>query len=76
MTEQLREPMTFREMTLRIFAGQPVPHVLWQPRMEPWFDWHKQFKRLSPPWRDQTVTEFYDALGCSMRYIHYYTGSP
>ncbi|MBC7237751.1 MAG: hypothetical protein H5T69_18065, partial [Chloroflexi bacterium] len=21
-------------------------------------------------------TEFYDALGCSMRYIHYYTGSP
>lgn len=69
-------PMTFREMNLRVFEGKPIPHIFFQPRMEPWLHWHKMFDQLSTRLREMTVTEFYDDLDCSMRYIHYYTGMP
>ena len=68
--------MTFREMNLRVFEGQPIPHVFFQPRMEPWFDWHRSFGQLPPRYSEMTVREFYDDLDCSMRYVHYYTGMP
>jgi len=63
-------------MNRRIFRNQTVPHVLWQPRMEPWFSWHRQFGELSRQWDGKTVLDFYDALDCSMRYVHYYTHQP
>jgi hypothetical protein len=68
--------MTFREMNLRVFQGKPVPHVFFQPRMEPWLHWHCIFDRLPPRYQGASVTEFYDDLDCSMRYIHYYTDIP
>jgi hypothetical protein len=70
--------MTFREMNLNVFAGQPVPHVLFQPRLEPWFDWHKNFGLDAMParYRGQSLTEFFDQHHISMRYVHYYTGMP
>lgn len=69
--------MTFREMTLRVFQGKPNPHVLFQPRFEPWFDWHRQFDSLPAECQGgKTVEQVYDQIGCSMRYIHYYTGQP
>ncbi|MBM3189508.1 MAG: hypothetical protein FJZ90_12380 [Chloroflexi bacterium] len=71
-----RPGMTFREMNLRVFDGRPAPHVFWQPRMEPWFDWHRMFGQLPEAYREATVRDFYDDLDCSMRYLHYYTGVP
>jgi len=68
--------LTFREMNLRVFQGRPIPHVLFQPRIEPWYAWHKQFGRLPERYRDMTLPELFDDLGVSMRYIHYYTGMP
>ena len=68
--------MTFREMNRRVFDGQAIPHVLFQPRMEPWFHWHTLFGQLPAAYREATVRDFYDDLDCSMRYIHYYTDIP
>lgn len=74
--ESTADEMTFREMNLRIFQDRSVPHVLFQPRMEPWLHWHRIFDRLPPRYEGASVTEFYDDLDCSMRYIHYYTDIP
>jgi hypothetical protein len=68
--------MTFREMNLRVFQGEPVPHVFFQPRFEPWFDWHRQFDSLPVELRGLSLTEAYDLVGASMRTVHYYTGQP
>jgi hypothetical protein len=68
--------MTFREMNLRVFAGEPIPHVFFQPRFEPWYDWQKKFGHLPEQYADHSLMETYDALQVSMRYVHYYTGMP
>jgi hypothetical protein len=68
--------MNFREMNLRIFQGRPVPNVLFQPRFEPWYHWHKIFNQMPAAYQDMSVRDLYDHLGVSMRYMHYYTGIP
>src|SRR6476659_5722592 len=68
--------MSFREMTLRVFQRRPIPHVLFQPRFEPWFDWHRQFNSLPDQLKSLTVADAYDLAGASMRYVDYYTGQP
>lgn len=68
--------MTFREMTLRVFRREPIPHVLFQPRFEPWFAWTKQFGQLPARYRDMSIAEVYDDVGCSMRTMQYYSGIP
>lgn len=68
--------MNFRQMNLNVFAGEPIPHVLFQPRFEPWYDWQKQFGNLPERFRDKTLREMYDGFQVSMRYVHYYTGMP
>jgi len=66
--------MSFREMNLRVFQGQPIPHVLFQPRFEPWHHWHEIFHAFPPAYAGMSVRDLYDHLGVSMRYMHYYTG--
>jgi len=68
--------MNFREMTLNVFAGRPVPHVFFQPRFEPWYDWQKRAGALPDKYQKLGLLGTYDDLGCSMRYIHYYTPVP
>ncbi len=68
------QPMTFKEMNLRIFQGKPVQHVLFQPRFEPWFHWHEIFDKMPEPYQGMRIRDLYDHLGVSMRYMHYYTG--
>jgi hypothetical protein len=68
--------MSFRQMNLNVFARQPNPHVLFQPRMEPWFHWHQLFGGLPERYTQSTVKELYQDVDCSMRYVHYYTGMP
>jgi hypothetical protein len=68
--------MTFREMNLSVFAGEPIPHVFFQPRFEPWYDWQKKFGHLPEEYAGHSLMEIYDALQVSMRYVHYYTGMP
>ena len=68
--------MTLKEMNLRVFRGEPLPHVFFQPRFEPWFDWHRQFNSLPPQLAGMSLREVYDWIGASMRTVHYYTGQP
>jgi len=68
--------MTLKEMNLRVFRGDPVPHVFFQPRFEPWYEWHKQFDCLPQKLTDLSLREVYDMIGASMRTVHYYTGQP
>lgn len=68
--------MTLKEMNVAIFEGKQIPHVLFQPRIEPWYEWHKQFNKLPARYKDKSLLELYDDLGLSMRYVHYYTGMP
>jgi len=68
--------MTKREMNIRVFEKREIPQVLFQPRIEPWYFWHKQFGRLPGEYKDMNLLELYDELNLSMRYVHYYTGMP
>jgi hypothetical protein len=68
--------MTKREMNLQVFQGIKCPHVFFQPRMEPWFAWHKQFNTLPQEFKNSSLLDFYDRLDVSMRYIHYYSDIP
>ncbi len=73
---QTEQPMTFREMNLRVFQGQPIPHVLFQPRFEPWYEWHRLFGKLPKRYEALGLQGTFDDLSVSMRYLHYYTGMP
>jgi hypothetical protein len=68
--------MNFREMNLRIFQGKPVPHVFFQPRFEPWYDWHRTFNTLPERYCGLSLLNLYDQMQVSMRTVHYYTGMP
>jgi len=63
-------------MTLRVFRGESLSHIFFQPRIEPWYAWHKQFNRLPERYQNLTLQELFDDLHVSMRYVHYYTGMP
>ena len=67
--------MSLREMNLRVFRGEAIPHVLFQPRIEPWYEWHRIFNHLGR-YQRLSMPGFFDDLGVSMRYVHYYTGMP
>jgi len=68
--------LSFREINLRVFQGKPYPHIFFQPRLEPWYDWHRIFNKLPEAYREMGLRGFFDRLGASMRYVHYYTGMP
>jgi len=72
----VQHAMTFRQMNLNVFRGEPIPHVLFQPRVEPWYDWHKTFDSLPEQYQRLGLRGFFDELHISMRYVHYYTGMP
>lgn len=68
--------MTCREMNLKIFQGQPIPHVLFQPRIEPWVDLSIRKGTFPPAMAGLEMRDVYKHLGLSMRYIQYFTGQP
>lgn len=68
--------MNYREMNLRVFQGLPVPHVFFQPRFEPWYDWHRIFNSMPARFEGMSLLDLYDYVGASMRTVHYYTGIP
>jgi hypothetical protein len=68
--------MTFQAMNLAVFRGEPLPHVFFQPRIEPWYHWHQLFGQLPEAYARMDIPTWFDHLDCSMRYVHYYTGMP
>jgi hypothetical protein len=68
--------VNFQEMNLRVFQRKSIPNVIFQPRIEPWFHWHKIFNQLPEKYQYYQIPDLFDDLNTSMRYIHYYTGIP
>lgn len=68
--------MNFREMNLAVFQGKPLPHVFFQPRFEPWYEWHTIFNCMPRRFEGKSLRDVYDELQVSMRTVHYYTGMP
>ncbi len=63
-------------MNLAVFEGKPLERVFHQPRIEPWWDLHRQRGTLPKEIEGKGIMEVYDHLGVSMRYMQYYTGLP
>ena len=61
--------MSFKEANLKIFEGEKMPFVLFQPRFEPWYNWHKKRDILPDEFKNSSVFEIYDKLKVSMRYL-------
>lgn len=59
--------MTFRELNLSIFRRETVSRVLWQPRIEHWYETHKAQGTLPERYRAMSLLEVFDDLGCSVR---------
>lgn len=66
--------ITFRDMNLNVFAGRPIPHVLFQPRLVSWYEWHRIFGTLPEKHQNLSLLELHDDLQVSMRYMHRCTG--
>lgn len=59
--------MTFRELNLRIFRREPVTRVLWQPRIEHWYETNRRQGSLPARYRGMSLIEVFDDLNCSIR---------
>lgn len=59
--------MTFRERTLAIFAHRPVDNIVYQPRIEHWYNMNKRDETLPERYKDSSLLDVYDDLGCSIR---------
>ena len=60
-------PMSARELNLRIFRREPVNRILWQPRIERWYNVNKEEGTLPERYGAMTLLEVFDDLGCSPR---------
>lgn len=68
--------MNYREMNLRVFRGESLPHIFFQPRFEPWYVWHDQFDSLPEQLQGKSLVDVYNEVDCSQRYVDYGTGNP
>ncbi|MCC7409693.1 MAG: hypothetical protein IT442_16630 [Phycisphaeraceae bacterium] len=70
--------MNRRQMNLAVFERtvRPTDPVFFQPRVEPWFAWHRTMGKLPARYAGMDTRGFMDDLGVSMRYLHYYTDQP
>lgn len=68
--------LTFRDLNLRVFQRQPLPHIFFQPRIEPWFQWHARRGLLPPDLQGLNLGQAFDVLPAGMRYLNYWTGIP
>ena len=60
--------MTLHELNRRIFKREHTgKQVLWQPRIDHWYHTHKREGTLPERYRDMTLLEVFDDLGCSPR---------
>ncbi len=65
-----------RELNLKIFEKKVKNQVLFQPRIEWWYQWNKVRGTLPKRYQKMSLIEVFDYLGASIRYYEYYTGLP
>ena len=59
--------MTFRERALAIFAHEPVDNIVYQPRIEHWYNVNKAQGALPERYKDLSVLDVFADLDCSIR---------
>lgn len=64
--------MTLRERNLAVWRREPVNAVMWQPRIEHWYNMNRAAGTLPPRYRNMSLLGVFDDLGCSPRpYDHF-----
>ncbi len=61
--------MDFRAEARKIFQGDPNAKVVWQPRIEHWFNMNRKRGTLPEQFKDSDIFEVYKDLDASVRYI-------
>jgi len=64
--------MTFRERHLATFEHKPLDRICFQPRIEHWYNTNKRQGTLPARYREMSILEVYDDLGCSVRSYPYF----
>lgn len=60
--------MTFRERIRRTFRKEKVDKIVWQPRLEHWYNTHKLLGKLPDRYKEAKLLDVYDDLHASVRY--------
>ena len=66
--------MNFRERNLAIFAHEPVDNIVYQPRIEHWYNVNKAQGTLPERYKDMSILDVFDDLGCSIRTYTWFNG--
>jgi hypothetical protein len=62
--------MTFRERIIATFKRQKTDRVLWQPRIEHWYNVNRVRGNIPEKYSNKTVLDIYDDLNASPRYYY------
>ncbi|MCF7890571.1 hypothetical protein K9M78_05060 [Candidatus Bipolaricaulota bacterium] len=65
--------MNFREKLIQLWEGSGE-EVVWQPRLEYWYQANRNRGTLPDKYEDKSLVEIYDDLGASVRYYGPYQG--
>lgn len=60
---------SFAELNLDVFRGKPTRRVLWQPRLEQWYEYNKAGGTLPAHMKDFSLIDVYDYCHASIRYF-------
>jgi len=60
--------MTFKDMVERVYRGQDPGGVIWQPRLEYWYDVNDKRGTLPEPLNGASLMDVYDYCHASVRY--------
>ncbi|HQL62372.1 MAG TPA: uroporphyrinogen decarboxylase family protein [bacterium] len=61
--------INFRDEMRKIFSGDPSAKVVWQPRIEHWFNMNQKRGTLPAQFRNATVYDVFERLNASIRYL-------
>jgi hypothetical protein len=61
--------LSFHNMNLAVFRGEDPGGVLWQPRLEYWYNVNKRRGTLPEPLKEATLLDLYDYCHASVRYF-------
>ncbi len=64
-----RTNFNFRDVNLAIFQGEDPQCVLWQPRLEFWYDVNKKRETLPEHLKEASLLDVYDYCHASVRYF-------
>lgn len=62
--------MTFRERIIATFRKEKIDKIVWQPRIEHWYNVNRVRGTTPEEYKEQTIFEIYDDLNASPRYYY------